>query len=91
MPEIYFFVTGGKAFEQPDKKRELTSQEKQDIEVFGRVREQTQSRMVAEFNYTVESWAALCRQAIRAALHASRCSAGSAHECNCRLHEGNAR
>jgi hypothetical protein len=59
MPEIYFFVTGGKAFEQPDKKRELTSQEKQDIEVFGRVREQTQSKMVAEFNYTVENWAAL--------------------------------
>ena len=35
--EIHFFVTGGKAFEQPDKKRELTRQEKQDIEVFGRV------------------------------------------------------
>jgi hypothetical protein len=59
MSEIYFFVSGGKAFEQPDKKRELTSQEKQDIEVFGRVREQTQSKMVAEFNYTVESWAAV--------------------------------
>ena len=59
MAEIYFFVTGGKAFEQPDRKRELTSQEKQDIEVFGRVREQTQSKMVAEFNYTVENWAAL--------------------------------
>jgi len=59
MSEIYFFVTGGKAFEQPDKKRELTSQEKQDIEVFGRVREQTQSKMVAEFNYTVENWAAI--------------------------------
>ena len=59
MPEIYFFVSGGKAFEQPDKKREMTSQEKQDIEVFGRVREQTQSKMVAEFNYTVENWAAV--------------------------------
>jgi hypothetical protein len=59
MPEMYFFVTGGKAFEQPDRKRELTSQEKQDIEVFGRIREQTQSKMVAEFNYTVENWAAL--------------------------------
>jgi hypothetical protein len=59
MSEIYFFITGGKAFEQPDKKRELTSAEKQDIEVFGRIREQTQSKMVAEFNYTVENWAAL--------------------------------
>ena len=56
MSEIHFFVSAGKAFEQPDKKRELTRQEKQDIEVFGRIREQTQSKMVAEFNYTVESW-----------------------------------
>ena len=56
MPEIHFFVSGGKAFEQPDKKRELTSQEKQDIEVFGRVREQTQSKMVAAHNFTVEGW-----------------------------------
>ena len=55
--EIHFFVSGGKPFEQPDKTRELTRQEKQDIEVFGRVREQTQSKMVAEFNYTVEAWA----------------------------------
>ncbi len=57
MVEIHFFVSGGKIFEQPDKKRDLTRQEKQDIEVFGRVREQTQNRMVAEFNYTVEPWA----------------------------------
>ena len=56
MGEIHFFVSAGKPFEQPDKKRELTRQEKQDIEVFGRIREQTQSKMVAEFNYTVESW-----------------------------------
>ena len=56
MGEIHFFVSGGKAFEQPDRKRELTRQEKQDIEVFGRVREATQSRMVADFNYTVEPW-----------------------------------
>ena len=54
--EIHFFVSGGKPFEQPDKSRELTRQEKQDIEVFGRIREQTQSKMVAEFNFSVESW-----------------------------------
>ena len=54
--EIHFFVTGGKVFEQPDKTREMTRQEKQDIEVFGRVREATQSKMVAEFNFTVETW-----------------------------------
>ncbi|HEY4999030.1 MAG TPA: hypothetical protein VII36_07800, partial [Usitatibacter sp.] len=57
LADIHFFVGGGKPFEQPDKTREMTRQEKQDIEVFGRVREQTQSKMVAEFNYTVESWA----------------------------------
>jgi hypothetical protein len=56
MPEIHFFLSQGKVFEQPDKKREMTSQEKQDIEVFGRVREQTQSKMVAAHNYTVEGW-----------------------------------
>jgi cyclic-di-GMP-binding protein len=54
--EIHFFVSGGKAFEQPDKKRDLTSQEKQDIEVFGRVREATQSKMMGVVNFTVEPW-----------------------------------
>jgi hypothetical protein len=54
--EIYFFLTGGKVFEQPDRKRDLTPQEKQDIEVFGRVTERTQSKMVAEHNYTLEGW-----------------------------------
>ena len=56
MPEIHFFLSQGKVFEQPDKKREMTPQEKQDIEVFGRVREQTQSKMVAQHNYTIEPW-----------------------------------
>lgn len=55
--EIHFFVAGGKAFEQPDRKRELTSREKQDIEVFGRVTERTQSMMATtERPVTVEAW-----------------------------------
>jgi len=54
--DIHFFVSGGKVFEQPDKKRELTRQEKQDLEVFGRVTERTSSRMVAEHNFLVEPW-----------------------------------
>ncbi len=57
MAEIHFFASGGKVFEQPDKPRELTQLEKQDIEVFGRITERTQSRMTAEHNYTVEGWA----------------------------------
>ncbi len=57
LPEIHFFVSGGKLFEQPD--RELTREEKQDIEVFGRVTERTHSRMVAEHNFAVEPWAVL--------------------------------
>jgi cyclic-di-GMP-binding protein len=58
--EIHFFVTGGKSFEQPDRKRELTSREKQDIEVFGRVTERTHSMMVgAEQSFTVEPWAVI--------------------------------
>lgn len=56
LAEAHFFASGGKVFEQPDKSRELTHQEKQDIEVFGRVTERTHSRMHAEHNYTVESW-----------------------------------
>jgi cyclic-di-GMP-binding protein len=54
--EIWFFATGGKAFEQPDRKRELTRQEKQDLEVFGQVSARTQAMMLSEHNYTVESW-----------------------------------
>ena len=56
LAEAHFFASGGKVFEQPDKSRELTHQEKQDIEVFGRVTERTHSRMQSEHNYTVESW-----------------------------------
>ncbi len=56
IPEIGFFLTGGKAFEQPDRKREMTRQEKQDIEVFGRITERTQSFMVSELNYSLEPW-----------------------------------
>lgn len=55
-PEIHFYLTGGKSFEQPDRSRELTPQEKQDIEVFGRITERTQGRMGAEHRYLMESW-----------------------------------
>ncbi len=55
--DIHFYLTGGKVFEQPDKKRELSSREKQDIEVFGRVTERTQSMMMTEHKFgAVESW-----------------------------------
>ena len=54
--DIHFFVSAGKVFEQPDRKRELTRQEKQDMEVFGQVTERTASRMVAEHNFVAESW-----------------------------------
>ena len=54
--EIWFFVSGGKAFEQPDRKRELTRQEKQDLEVFGRVSERTQAMMLSELKFDVENW-----------------------------------
>jgi hypothetical protein len=54
--EIHFFLSAGKAFEQPDKKRELSAREKDDIAMFGRVREATQSAMKVEVSYTVEKW-----------------------------------
>jgi len=57
--EIHFFVTGGKVFEQPGKSRDLTPQEKQDIEVFGRITERTQSRMMGDHNFSVEAWSVI--------------------------------
>jgi len=55
--DLHFFVSGGKPFEQPGKSRELTPQEKQDIEVFGRITERTQNRMMgSERRVTAEAW-----------------------------------
>lgn len=54
--EIHFFLTGGKPFEQPDRTRELTRQEKQDIEVFGQVSSRTATLMVSEYTATAETW-----------------------------------
>jgi hypothetical protein len=56
VPEIHFFVTGGAAFEQPDKERELTRQEKDDLAVFGKVTERTQQLRVADYNFELENW-----------------------------------
>jgi hypothetical protein len=55
--EAHFFLSGGKAFEQPGKERVLTSQENNDIAVFGRVTERTQSMMAtAGPSFTLDSW-----------------------------------
>ena len=56
LPEIHFFVTGGAAFEQPDKERELTRQEKDDLAVFGRVSERSQQLRLADYNFELENW-----------------------------------
>ena len=56
LPEIHFFVTGGVTFEQPDKSRELTRQEKDDLAVFGKVSERTQQLRLSEFNFQLENW-----------------------------------
>jgi hypothetical protein len=56
LPEIHFFVTGGVTFEQPDKSRELTRQEKDDLAVFGKVTERTQQLRLADFNFQLENW-----------------------------------
>jgi hypothetical protein len=66
LPEAHFFASAGKPFEQPEKKqRELTYQEMKDIEMFGRVREQTSLNVMAQTqgrgtapipNVTVEGW-----------------------------------
>jgi hypothetical protein len=56
IPEIHFFVTEGKAFEQPDKPRELTRQEKDDISMFGQVSSRTAQMRMAEQNFSTEDW-----------------------------------
>lgn len=56
LAEIHFFVTGGVTFEQPDKSRELTRQEKDDLAVFGKVTERTQQLRLSEFNFQLEAW-----------------------------------
>lgn len=56
IPEIHFFVTGGAAFEQPDKERVLTRQEQDDLAVFGKVTERTQQLRVADYNFELENW-----------------------------------
>jgi len=55
--EAHFFLSGGKSFEQPGKERDLTVQEKNDIAVFGRITERTQSMMVTSApTFTVDAW-----------------------------------
>jgi hypothetical protein len=56
LPEIHYFVTGGATFEQPDKSRELTRQEKDDLAVFGKVTERTQQLRLSEYNFQLENW-----------------------------------
>ncbi len=56
VPEIHYFASGGVAFEQPDKERELTRQEKDDLAVFGKVTERTQQLRVADYNFELENW-----------------------------------
>ena len=54
--EIHYFLTEGRLFEQPGQSRELTRQEKQDIEVFGQVSARTQTMRLSEFGYATETW-----------------------------------
>jgi hypothetical protein len=56
LPEIHFFISGGSAFEQPDKSRELTRQEKDDLAVFGKVTDRTQQLRLADYNFELETW-----------------------------------
>ena len=54
--EIWFFLAGGKPFEAPGQQRELTSQERKEIEVFGQVTSRTASLKVSDYTATSEKW-----------------------------------
>jgi hypothetical protein len=56
LSEIHFFISEGAVFEQPDKKREFSRQEENDLAVFGRVSERTHQMRVSEFNFSLENW-----------------------------------
>jgi cyclic-di-GMP-binding protein len=57
IPEIHYFLSEGVVFEQPDKPRELTRQEKDDIAVFGAVTDRTRNMRAVDHNFGVENWA----------------------------------
>jgi cyclic-di-GMP-binding protein len=50
------FLLSGDLFEQPDVKRDLTRQEKNDIAMFGKISEATIRAKYANFNYGTETW-----------------------------------
>jgi hypothetical protein len=54
--EIWFFLAGGKPFEPPGQQRELTSQERKEIEVFGQVTSRTASLKVSDYTASSERW-----------------------------------
>ena len=54
--EIWFFLAGGKPFEAPGQQRELSSQERKEIEVFGQVTTRTASLKVSDYTATSETW-----------------------------------
>ena len=56
LPDIHFFVTGGTVFEQPDRERELTRQEKDDLAMFGQITERTQQLRLADYKFDLENW-----------------------------------
>jgi hypothetical protein len=56
LPDIHFFLSGGKPFEEPERNAEMSREEKQDMEVFGRVRERTHNKMVGIPNVVAETW-----------------------------------
>jgi hypothetical protein len=55
--DAHFVASGGKSFEQPGKERELSRQEKEDIAVFGRITQRTQSMVATQGSpVTPETW-----------------------------------
>ena len=53
--EIHYFVSGD-IFEQPEKKRELTRQELNDIAMFGKISEATKRARHADVAFSTENW-----------------------------------
>lgn len=53
---IHFFISGEKIFKQPGEKETLGKREIEDLQFFGRIREQTEKLHLSQLGFALEAW-----------------------------------
>lgn len=56
MAAIHFFLGGEKPFKQPSKKENLNLREIEDLQIFGRVSNQTEKLHISQLGFSLETW-----------------------------------